>query len=105
MKFSLPDLLGKRVHLIGIGGAGMSGLARIMASHGISVSGSDSKDSSVLSGLRVIGVSIFVGHDSDHVLGADFLVYSSAITTDNPEMLKAMELNIPSYPERKLSRS
>ena len=95
MKFSLPDLLGKRVHLIGIGGAGMSGLARIMASHGISVSGSDSKDSSVLSGLRVIGVSIFVGHDSDQVLGADFLVYSSAITTDNPEMLKAMELNIP----------
>ncbi len=95
MKYLLSDLKGKHVHFIGIGGAGMSGLARIMAVQEVSVSGSDFKDSSVLSGLRAIGITVFVGHSAANVMGADFLVYSSAISRNNTEMLKAVEMGIP----------
>lgn len=73
----------------------MSGLARIMTSDGITVTGSDVKESSVLSGLRAIGASITVGHRSENVIGADYLVYSSAISADNPERIHATQLNIP----------
>ncbi|MEK6649115.1 MAG: UDP-N-acetylmuramate--L-alanine ligase [Actinomycetota bacterium] len=100
MKYSLNDLAGKRVHFVGIGGAGMSGLARIMASDGITVTGSDVKESSVLSGLRAIGALIAIGHRSENIVGADYLVYSSAISADNPELIHATQLNIP-----KLSRA
>lgn len=91
----LGDLVGKRVHFIGIGGSGMSGLARIMASQGIRVTGSDMKESSVLSALSAIGAEVIVGHDAMNVDGADFVVYSSAIGQDNPELLRARALNIP----------
>ena len=83
------------MHLIGIGGSGMSGLARIMASEGIHVSGSDSKDSSVLSGLRALGVTTFIGHLTSQVAGAEFVVFSSAISPANPELSEAQRLNIP----------
>lgn len=95
MKWSLKDLAGKHVHFIGVGGAGMSGLARIMASEGIRVSGSDIKESSVLTALQTIGVEIKVGHDAFNVRGADFVVFSSAIDKDNPELAAAKELQIP----------
>jgi UDP-N-acetylmuramate--alanine ligase len=95
MKFLLSDLSGKRVHLVGVGGAGMSGIARIMASHGISVSGSDAKDSSVLAGLRAIGIKTFVGHNAEQAEGVEFLVYSSAISPSNPEMLQGVAMGIP----------
>ena len=95
MKYSLNDLVGKRVHLVGVGGSGMSGLARIMASDGITVTGSDVKESSVLSGLRAIGASITRGHRAENVYGADYLVFSSAISPDNPELIQATKLNIP----------
>lgn len=95
MRYSRSDLISKRVHLVGIGGAGMSGLARIMTSDGITVTGSDVKESSVLSGLRAIGASITVGHRSENVIGADYLIYSSAISADNPERIHATQLNIP----------
>jgi len=95
MKRSLKDLADKRVHFIGIGGAGMSGLARIMTSEGIHVSGSDIKESSVLTALQAIGVEIKVGHDASNVSGADFVVFSSAIERDNPELVAARQLQIP----------
>ncbi len=95
MKRSLKDLADKRVHFIGVGGAGMSGLARIMASEGIHVSGSDIKESSVLTALQTIGVDIKVGHDVANVQGADFVVYSSAIDQDNPELEAARAQQIP----------
>ncbi|CAB4329989.1 unannotated protein [freshwater metagenome] len=94
MKYSLDQLIGKRVHFVGVGGSGMSGLARIMTTHGISVSGSDEKASSVLSGLRAIGVVVSEGHDASNVDGADFLVFSSAISGSNPEIQRAQELGI-----------
>lgn len=95
MTRTLKDLIGKHVHFIGVGGAGMSGLARIMTSEGIAVSGSDIKESSVLSALQAIGVQTKVGHLADHVRGADFVVYSSAIDKANPELVAAQDLGIP----------
>ena len=95
MMFSLQDLLNRKVHLVGIGGAGMSGIARIMAAHGIQVSGSDTKDSSVLTGLRAIGVRVKLGHGVENVQGIDFLVYSSAIEASNSEIIFATENDIP----------
>lgn len=82
------DTLG-RVHFIAIGGAGMSAVARIMLSRGVTVSGSDSKDSSVLSVLRDLGAQVFVGHDAAHVTGVDTVVISSAIPESNVELAAA----------------
>ena len=84
----------KRIHFVGIGGAGMSGLARIALSHGISVSGSDAKDSSVVTGLRALGATVNVGHSASHVDGSDVVVFSSAIIETNPEISRAKELNL-----------
>lgn len=95
MRRTLKDLDSKRVHFIGIGGAGMSGLARIMASHGISVSGSDLKESSVLTALQAIGIHASVGHNADNVVGADYVVFSTAIDSENPELVAAKNLHIP----------
>ena len=95
MKRSLKDLEGKRVHFIGVGGAGMSGLARIMASEGIHVTGSDIKESSVITALQAIGVEIRVGHDFHNVGGADFVVFSNAIEKENPELVAARAQQIP----------
>lgn len=94
-KQSLPELIGKRVHFIGIGGAGMSGLARIALSHGIKVSGSDAKDSNVIVALTALGANVLVGHKSENVDGADLVVFSTAISENNPERLRAIELGIP----------
>jgi UDP-N-acetylmuramate--alanine ligase len=92
---TLPELIGKRVHFIGIGGAGMSGLARISLSHGIKVSGSDAKDSNVVVALTALGAKVVVGHQSANVDGADLVVFSTAISENNPERLRAIELGIP----------
>jgi UDP-N-acetylmuramate--alanine ligase len=80
-----------RVHLIGTGGAGMSGIARILLARGLSVSGSDRADSEVLQALRALGATIHVGHVAEHVAGADTLVVSSAVREDNPELTRARE--------------
>jgi UDP-N-acetylmuramate--alanine ligase len=81
-----------RVHFAGIGGAGMSGIARIMLARGIGVSGSDARDSALLGELRELGASVHVGHAPGHLghLGpGDTLVVSSAIRADNPELAEA----------------
>jgi len=85
----LAELENKRIHFIGLGGAGMSGIARIMLAKGISVSGSDAKDSSVLSGLKTLGAQVFVGHESSNLGDAEILVVSSAIDPTNPEVIAA----------------
>ena len=91
----LSDLKGKQVHFIGIGGSGMSGLARIAISHGIKVSGSDASDSSVLDALRALGATIFIGHDAKNIAGADLIVYSNAIKSQNPERAAAVNSGKP----------
>ena len=94
-----PDLgdLG-RVHFVGIGGAGMSGIARIMLSRGIEVSGCDARDSRAVAALRARGATVEVGHDPAHVTGADTVVVSSAIRPDNPELVEARHLGKPVMP-------
>jgi UDP-N-acetylmuramate--alanine ligase len=95
MKQQLSSLIGKRVHFIGIGGAGMSGLARIALSHGISVSGSDAKDSSVVIALSALGAVVSTTHSADNVDGSDLVVYSNAISESNPERIRAQQLKLP----------
>lgn len=78
-------------HFIGIGGAGMSGIARIMLAQGLKVSGSDAKESIVTAQLETLGATIFLGHSSANQAGADVVVVSSAISGTNPELLAAKE--------------
>lgn len=82
------DRLG-RVHLIGIGGAGLSGIARILLARGITVSGSDGVDSPTLAALRASGAEVYVGHAAAQVAGADTVVVSTAVREDNPEVVEA----------------
>lgn len=91
----MDSLQGKKIHFIGIGGSGMSGLAKIALSDGISVSGSDAKDSSVLAALSALGAQVFNSHEASHVEGADVVIYSTAISASNPEMAYAVERSIP----------
>jgi len=85
----LADLANKRIHFIGLGGAGMSGIARIMLARGVFVSGSDAKASTVLAGLETLGAQVFIGHQASNLGTADVLVVSSAIDENNPELLSA----------------
>ncbi len=78
-----------RVHFVAIGGAGMSGIARIMLARGVPVSGCDSAASAQLDELAALGAEVGVGHSADHVHSADTLVVSSAIRQDNPELAAA----------------
>jgi UDP-N-acetylmuramate--alanine ligase len=95
MKPQLSSLIGRRIHFIGIGGAGMSGLARIALSHGITVSGSDAKDSSVVIALSALGATVSTSHVAGNVDGSDLVVYSNAISESNAERMRAKELNLP----------
>ncbi|HEY2549780.1 MAG TPA: UDP-N-acetylmuramate--L-alanine ligase [Streptosporangiaceae bacterium] len=88
-----PAELG-RVHLVGVGGAGMSGIARILLSRGLAVSGSDSASSPVLDQLAALGAEVHVGHAAGHLGAADTLVVSSAIRPDNPELAEARRRGI-----------
>jgi UDP-N-acetylmuramate--alanine ligase len=83
-----------RVHFVGIGGAGMSGIARIMLARGVTVSGSDSAASDGLSELAALGARVHVGHAAGHLGDADTLVVSSAIRQDNPELAEARRRGI-----------
>ena len=84
-----------RIHFIGIGGTGMSGIAKILMNMGYTVSGSDLKVSEALIRLKDEGARVFIGHDASNVEGADTVVVSSAIPQSNPEYMKAIESNIP----------
>ncbi|MDR0945572.1 MAG: UDP-N-acetylmuramate--L-alanine ligase [Bifidobacteriaceae bacterium] len=84
-----------RIHLIGVGGVGMSAIAELMAADGLTVSGSDRADSPVLARLRRAGVEAWAGHAAAHVDGAALVVVSSAIRETNPELARARALGIP----------
>lgn len=85
---ALPETI-QSVHFIGVGGSGMSGIARVYAERGHRVSGSDRADSEVMDALRHAGVSVFLGHDPDHLGDADTVVVSSAVRDHNPELVEA----------------
>jgi len=82
-------------HLIGIGGIGMSGIAKLLLQRGIKVSGSDLKESNITNGLKESGASIFIGHNPSNIKGADLVIYSSAISGDNSEIQEAKKQGLP----------
>jgi UDP-N-acetylmuramate--alanine ligase len=85
----------KHIHLIGIGGSGLSAIARILIDMGYTVSGSDRIASAITRELQAIGVVISIGHQAENIRGADLVVRSSAIPDDNPEVIAARALNTP----------
>ncbi len=85
----------RRIHFIGIGGAGMSGIAEVLINQGYEISGSDIKASSVTARLEQKGARIFIGHEAENVEGSDVVVNSSAVNNTNPEIVRARELRIP----------
>jgi UDP-N-acetylmuramate--alanine ligase len=86
------------VHFVGIGGAGMSGIARILLARGVRVSGSDRRDSPTVLALRALGARVAVGHDAANLDGADTVVVSTAIRPDNPELAAARERGLRVLP-------
>lgn len=84
----------KKVHMVGIGGAGMSPLAEILLAEGIEVTGSDKNDGTIIRQLREKGAKIFIGHSADNITDNDLVVYSSAISRTNAEMQSALKKNI-----------
>jgi UDP-N-acetylmuramate--alanine ligase len=85
----------RNIHCIGIGGIGLSAIAEILISRGYKVSGSDMKESEVTDRLKASGAEIYIGHRAENVEKADLIVYSAAIAEENPEIIRARELNIP----------
>ena len=85
----------KNIHMIGIGGISMSGIAEILANLGFSVTGSNNVDSEILHTLRKAGIKVFIGHNAQNVVGADCVVYTAAIPKNNVELVHAKELGIP----------
>jgi UDP-N-acetylmuramate--alanine ligase len=92
----------ERVHFVGIGGSGMSGIAEVLRNQGYSVTGSDLAEGPALARLRGLGVAVELGHAESHVRGADVVVVSSAIRPGNPEVVEAERLGIPVIPRAEM---
>ncbi|MDX6233785.1 MAG: UDP-N-acetylmuramate--alanine ligase, partial [Nocardioidaceae bacterium] len=110
MKIPVPDTIPTArelgaVHFVGIGGAGLSAIARLMAQQGIPVSGSDANDSAVVEALRAEGITCFVGHDATHLNGVDTVIASTAVREDNPEIVEAQRLGLRLWPRSAGMRS
>lgn len=95
MSFDFLHDRDKKVHFIGIGGISMSGLAEILLKNGYAVSGSDMKNSKIVEKLRNKGAKIYIGHSADNIKDADLVVYTAAISQDNPELQRVIELKLP----------
>ena len=98
----LPMQHVRRIHFVGIGGAGMSGIAEVFNNLGYDVSGSDRSANRMTAHLKSIGVSIFDSHEDKNVAGADVVVYSSAIANDNIELVAARQDRIPTVPRAEM---
>jgi len=92
----------RRIHFVGIGGAGMSGIAEVLVNLGFEVSGSDRNDSATVAHLRDVGARVEIGHDAARVSGADVVVVSSAVAADNVELNAAREARIPVVPRAEM---
>ena len=94
--YQIPEMRRiKQIHFIGIGGAGMSGIAEVLLNQGYTISGSDLKESQVTRRLSSMGATIYIGHHAVNVQNADVVVNSSAVTGGNPELIEAKERRIP----------
>ena len=92
----------QRIHLVGIGGIGMSGIAEVLLTLGYSVSGSDTKPSAITERLQNLGATIYEGHKASNVEGAHVVVVSSAVKNDNPEVVEAHKRKIPVIPRAEM---
>jgi UDP-N-acetylmuramate--alanine ligase len=92
----------RRIHFVGIGGAGMCGIAEVLLNLGYQVSGSDLKSSAVTERLESFGAQIFIGHSAENAESADVLVVSSAVNTSNPEVAAALERRVPVVPRAEM---
>lgn len=92
----IKDYQGKRIHMIGIGGSSMSGLAAMLMEKGYQVSGSDKTEGYLIGDVRAKGATVFIGHKPENVHGADLVVFTGAAPEDNPERVEAARLGIPS---------
>ena len=88
----------KHIHFVGVGGSGMSGIAEVLSNLGYTISGSDLADSVTLKRLASLGIQTYVGHSASNVAKADAVVTSTAVHSDNPEVVRARELRIPVVP-------
>jgi UDP-N-acetylmuramate--alanine ligase len=85
----------KKVHFIGIGGISMSGLAEILINYGYTVSGSDRAESNLTKKLEAMGAKIYIGQSANNINSPDLVVYTAAVSDDNPELVMARKLNLP----------
>ena len=85
----------KQIHFVGIGGAGMGGIAEVLAYEGYKITGSDIAENPVVKRLRSLGAEIFIGHQQENIYGASVVVVSTAINSENPELLAAKQARIP----------
>jgi len=92
----------KRIHFVGIGGAGMSGIAEVLCNLGYAVSGSDIAASAVTRRLEEKGARVYIGHAAEHVIGTDAIVVSTAVKSDNPEVSQARARQIPVVPRAQM---
>src|SRR6266481_309602 len=92
----------QRIHFVGIGGIGMSGIAEVLLNLGYKISGSDLKRSLVTDRLTSLGATVFKGHTAENITGADVVVTSSAINAGNPEVVEAQRLHVPVIPRAEM---
>ncbi|HEY8508969.1 MAG TPA: UDP-N-acetylmuramate--L-alanine ligase [Steroidobacteraceae bacterium] len=104
MRTSAPDRMRRinTIHFVGIGGTGMSGIAEVLLNLGYKVQGSDLRASATTDRLARLGARVLIGHQREHVQGADVVVVSSAVARENPEVLAAMEWRIPVVPRAQM---
>ncbi len=88
----------KHIHFVGIGGSGMSGIAEVLLTLGYQVSGSDIADNAITQRMKQLGATVYLGHDGSHSTNANAVVVSSAVNSDNPEIVAARARNIPVVP-------
>jgi len=92
----------EKIHFVGIGGIGMSGIAELLHHWGLKITGSDTRYSDNIARLEKSGIRIFIGHHRENLKDADAIVYTSAVNADNPELQKARELGIPAVKRAKM---
>ena len=92
----------KNIHFVGIGGAGMIGIAKVLLQKGYKISGSDISDSKELKKLRNDGAKVYIGHSEKNIRGSDLVVMSSAIDKKNPEIVKAKKDSITIIPRAEM---
>ncbi|MDR2428515.1 MAG: UDP-N-acetylmuramate--L-alanine ligase [Candidatus Margulisbacteria bacterium] len=104
MARDLKDIIAnsKKIHFVGIGGCGMSAIARVMLSMGYKVSGSDLKESANTIRLKELGAAVYIGHDALHIRDAQALVYTAAVDFENPELREAQNLRLPIFERAKV---